>query len=209
MTIAKTISFLRFLPATVVLVLAFPAGCTDEPAAPAPDPGPAADAAPGGPGPSHAPDAGQRSNERLFDAGISDTSVAVDALSPSPMGPPPDAGSTAGLQVPGTWKGETSQLLPITFIFDQVGLQQVELAWQLPGCSGTTKTTFERPLPVTNGAFTHVLVGGPGGVSGTVTGQFSSPRELRGNISLTAVPIPGVPSCASSGTATYAARPEN
>jgi hypothetical protein len=174
-------------------------GCSDDPAVTPPGSALNADGATG-PAMHPAP---------VADAGRADGSAPPDAGSPPDAGAQPDLGAPAPSYAAGDWKGETSQAQSITFTFAGAGLQQFEFAWQLPGCSGTTKSTFETPLAVVNGTFTHPLVGGPGAVRGTLTGQFSNPRMLSGTIDITAVPIPGVPSCASSGRMMYTATPVN
>ena len=104
----------------------------------------------------------------------------------------------------GTWTGKTSQDSTITITISANAITQIVFGWRATGSctvNGKTTTTFNTPLSVASGSFTHTSSGGT--PSYTMSGTFGSATALSGTISLSY--SQAFPSCSASGSATFTA----
>ncbi len=107
----------------------------------------------------------------------------------------------------GTWAGTTGQGFGIDFTVADNQITRVHFTGRTEafGCSAQFEQNTETTHPITNNAFNFSVTAGPGGVSFTFSGTFTSSSMANGNLSMTNNAIPGVPSCPGSAQTTWTA----
>ena len=102
----------------------------------------------------------------------------------------------------------TAQGKPITFTVSGGAVTALSFGVHLdgPGCStDSTSNTPSMNHPITENAFSWSYTAGPGGISYTIGGTFSSSTASSGTLDFTLVEIPFVPGCYGSGSPTWSA----
>ncbi len=110
----------------------------------------------------------------------------------------------------GSWSGTTSQGKAVSFEVSSNAIPQLAIAGDISavGCSGSFEQTtqFGFPEPITGSTFSITRNTSAGGaISFTFSGSFSSPTSASGSLTFHNNPIPGVPICVGSGSATWTA----
>ncbi len=110
----------------------------------------------------------------------------------------------------GTWNGKTSQGQTLQFIVEKGRITTFEAGGRFggAGCSSTSTTTTTINLALTGDVFSFSVHGGPGGVSLTVNGKFTTATIAQGTVGMELHPVPGppgMPSCGGSSRATWVA----
>ncbi|MFQ5738261.1 MAG: PPC domain-containing protein [Acidobacteriota bacterium] len=109
----------------------------------------------------------------------------------------------AGGSLDGSWAGMTEQGKEISFEVASNGVMSLSFKGTVQGSGCTaqveTVTDFSQgPKPIVNNAFSFSVTAGPGAVSFSISGTFTSPTTASGQITMTLNSLPGVPIC--SGT---------
>ena len=107
----------------------------------------------------------------------------------------------------GTWSGKTAQDSTISFQVTSGGIGSLTFGFRATGSScsvnGKTATTFNTPVPITNGSFSRSVSGSQ--VSYTISGSFSSGNAASGTLAVTFQSAPGTPACTASANTTWTA----
>ncbi|MBZ5551925.1 MAG: hypothetical protein LAO21_04325, partial [Acidobacteriia bacterium] len=116
--------------------------------------------------------------------------------------------NAGGFSLDGNWSGLTAQGKPITFTVSGGSVTAISFGVHIagPGCTtDSTSTTPSMNHLITSNAFSWTYTAGPGGITYTIGGSFSSSSASSGTLDFTLVEIPGVPGCYGSGSTTWSA----
>jgi NifU-like protein involved in Fe-S cluster formation len=121
----------------------------------------------------------------------------------------------SAVSLDGKWTGKTGQDKMITFtvLNDRITEFSAEGRFEGYGCSTTSSTTTTINQPIVNKSFSFGVRGGPGGISLSISGTFTSSTEAQGTVFMQLHPIPGpppgvpghIPSCGGTMETTWKA----
>ncbi len=115
---------------------------------------------------------------------------------------------SGGSDYNGNWTGTTSQSKPVSFTVTGGVITKIKVAGSFSGygCTADSETETTGSLKVlSSNTFSFTNNGGPGGITFTISGTFSSSTQVSGSLNMTLNSIPGVPSCSGSASVTWSA----
>jgi len=119
------------------------------------------------------------------------------------------------ISLDGKWTGKTGQdkIITFTVLNNRITEFSVEGRFEGYGCSTTSSTTTTINQLIVNKSFSFGVRGGPGGISLSISGTFTSSTEAQGSAFMQLHPIPGpppgvpghIPSCGGTMETTWKA----